>query len=467
MSAPLSEPARRALTRLAARSQAQARVPALSVALHRADRTLWTYQVGQTGTGAPLDADTRFRMGSVTKTFTAVLVLQCRDEGLLDLDDPLGAHLPVPAHGGTTVRRLLSHTSGLQREPHGDVWDTLRMPEVTPLLADLADAERVLPPGRRYHYSNLGPALLGHLVGRLRGATWHEVLADRVLTPLGLAGTGVLPTGPAATGYLVDAYSDHARPEPDADFRALGPACQLWSTAGDLARWAAFLADPATVDPDGAVLAAATVDEMRWPVTVTDDGDWNLALGLGLMLVPRPHRARQVGHYGAMPGFLAGAFGQYGGPDTPPALGAAVLGSSGTASAALDLVHDLLTQVVAEDPADIAPWRPGPPVPPAYRSVLGRWWSEGFGHDFCWRDGRLEARAAGAPADRPPSVFTPTDTDPDVLRTVSGREVGELLRLTRDAAGAVVRMHWATYRFTRDLQTFDGSPAAGGDPVGR
>ena len=84
--------------------QADARVPALSVALHRADRGLWTCTVGASGNPAhSLDADSRFRIGSVTKTFTAVLVMQARDDGLLDLDDPSGKHLDVPAHGQLAV----------------------------------------------------------------------------------------------------------------------------------------------------------------------------------------------------------------------------------------------------------------------------------------------------------------------------------------------------------------------------
>jgi CubicO group peptidase (beta-lactamase class C family) len=440
------------------RVQADARVPAVSVALHRADRPLWTFQVGDTGNGTALGADTQFRIGSVTKTFTAVLVMQCRDDGLLDLDDPLGRHLEVPAHGELTIRRLLSHTAGLQREPFGDVWDTLRPPAVDQLLVELARAERVLPPARRYHYSNLSLSLLGHLTGRLRGGSWEEVVVDRILGPLGLTATTVQPTARAATGFLVDAYSDYARPEPATDFGAVGPAAQLWGTASDLARWAAFLADPTTVDPDGAVLRAETVEEMRWPLTVTDETLWGTGVGLGLMLHPLPGRAMHVGHYGAMPGFLAGVFGGYGG-GAPAGLGCAVLGSAGTAEAVLELVHELLVAAVEADPADIAPWTPGEAAPAAYRSVLGRWWGEGFGHDFRWHAGRLEASGFGAPAGRPPSVFVPLPGQPDVLRTVSGREAGELLRLTRDEAGTVVRMHWATYRFTRVQETFDGVPA--------
>src|SRR4029450_9826584 len=101
------------LERLVRQTQADGRIPALSVALHRADRPPWTLQGGTAGTERALGGGPLFRMGSITKTFVAVLVMQCRDDGLLDLDDPLSAHLPVPSHGELTLRRLLSHTSGL------------------------------------------------------------------------------------------------------------------------------------------------------------------------------------------------------------------------------------------------------------------------------------------------------------------------------------------------------------------
>ena len=122
---------------------------------------------------------------------------------------------------------------------------------------------------------------------------------------------------------------------------------------------------------------------------------------------------------------------------------------------------------------------PGQPAPEAYRRCSGRWWGEGFEYVFSWHDGALRARGADAPAGRPPAVFAPLPDRPDVLRTVSGREAGELLRLTRDAHGTVVRMHWATYRFTRHQETFDAvrlpgrlltharadGPGTGGRPV--
>jgi CubicO group peptidase (beta-lactamase class C family) len=441
------------LSRLVRQTQAEARVPAVSVAVHRADRPLWTFQVGTSGTDRPLDAGTLFRMGSVTKTFTSVLVMQCRDEGLLDLDDPVGTHLPVPAHGELTVRRLLSHTSGLQREPYGDVWQAAVAPGTEQVLAELDRAERVLPPARRYHYSNLGLSMLGHAVARLRGGTWAEVLTDRILRPLGLSDVVVDPDERAAVGYLVDAYSDHARPEAPSDFGGIAPAGQLWTTAADLARWAAFLADPATVDPAGAVLKESTVDEMRWPITTTDPALWTVGFGLSLILVPQGDRIVHVGHDGAMPGFLAGAYGRRGGPGR--AFAAASLGSSGTAAAAIDLAHTLLRTDAAEFPPDIEPWTPGEPTPAPLRSVLGRWWSEGFEWIFTWRGGQLHARRAEEAGHKPPSVFDPLGGDE--FRTRDGGEAGERLRLHRDpATGVVTEMHWATYRFTRTQLTFDG-----------
>ena len=445
------------------KAQADGRVPALAVALHRADRDPWVLTVGDSGNPAhPLGPGTRFRIGSITKTFTGVLVMQARDDGLLDLDDPIAKHLSVPAHGDATVRRLLSHTAGFQREPYGDIWDTLRAPDDGEVLAQLDRAERVLPNGRRFHYSNLGFAVLGQLVAKLRGGTWSEVVTERVIEPLGLGATTLHPPREAAVGYVVDDFSDAARPEPQTDLGGAGPAAQLWSTAGDMATWGAFLADPATIDPNGTVLAAATLDEMRFPATVTHEALWLDGFGLGLIVEPQGRFVTHVGHDGAMPGFRAAAYGRRGGDGLPAGLGCAVLGSSGTARVINELVHDLLKLAVELDPAEISPWRIAPPAPAEYRSILGHWYSEGTPLVFAWHGGALQARLADGAADVPPAIFEPLPGRPDVLRTVSGRETGELLRLSRDSSGTVVRMHWATYRVTRVQDGFDGGPASAG-----
>ncbi|WP_163507616.1 serine hydrolase domain-containing protein [Fodinicola acaciae] len=417
------------------------RVPAVSAALVRKDRPVWTYEAAAPGYGRGVDA--QYRIGSVTKTFTAALVMQARDAGLLDLDDPVAKHLDVPQHGDHTIRRLLSHSSGLAREPYGDVWDTLDVPDTGQVLSDLARVESVLPTSRRFHYSNLGFAILGHLVARLAGGSWEELVVDRLIQPLGLTRTTVEPVEPVAQGYLVDVFSDRVRPEPHVNFGGVNPAAQLWSTAADMATWAAFLAMP-----DEKVLARSTVDEMVHPLMVTDETDWQRAFGLGLMVIPRGDRVVHVGHTGGMPGFIAGVY-----CDRTTGTGAAVLGSSGTAGQITVVPHKLLERSAELDPADIEPWVPGDAPPDELASVLGHWFTEGTEFTFSWTDGHLEARATGQPKQLPPAVFERVSRD--LYRTVSGREAGEQLRLTRDDAGKVTRMNWATYRVTRDQQTFD------------
>ncbi len=446
----------RSLQRLVRQTQASARVPALSVALRRNDRALWTFQVGTSGTQTALGADSRFRIGSITKTFTAVLVLQCRDAGLLQLDDPVSKYFDVPAHGDLTIRRLLSHTAGLQREPFGDVWDTLVAPDLDGLVQQLAHAEAVHPQARRFHYSNLGFAVLGHLAAKVLGGQWWPLVRERICVPLGLQATTFEPPPQAVTGYLVDAYSDNARPEPPTDFGAVSPAAQLWSTAADMATWGAFLADPASLDPASVVLSQATLAEMRWPLTPRHEGVWLSSIGLGPMLYPQSDRAVHIGHNGAMPGFLAAAYGRHGGPGNPGGVAAAVLASSGTAAEILDLPHRLLNESLAGDPMGIEPWAPGTPVPAELRSALGRWWGEGYEYIFRWSKGSLSASGVDDPEWLAPAIFAPLPEETDIYRTVSGREAGELLRLTRDADGEITVMHWATYRFTRRQETFDG-----------
>src|SRR5690606_22201243 len=126
------------------------------------------------------------------------------------------------------------------------------------------------PAGRRHHYSNPGMALLGLVVERTRGAFWFDVLEHEVLRPLGMDRTTYHPKAPHAQGYAVHPYADVVLREPHTDTGAISPAGQLWSTLTDLSRWCRFL-----LGETGGVLSPATVEEMRHPVLVDDEGgDW-------------------------------------------------------------------------------------------------------------------------------------------------------------------------------------------------
>ena len=443
---PLPAEVARGLDLMVAERQREWRTPGLASTVVRGGSPVWRGFVGATVVDRPEalpTPETQFRMGSITKTFTAVLVMQCRDDGLVDLDDRLEQHIPGTRHGALTIRRMLAHLSGLQREPVGEVWERPEGPSLGELLAGVDDAEAVLPPGRRHHYSNLAYALLGEVVARLRHDTWEGVLQQRVLAPLGMASTTPRRRAPYAQGYLSDPYADRLLPEPEFPGNAFAPAAELWSTVDDLGRWASFIADP-----PAEVLSADTLEEMCHPQVVYDLDAWTLAWGLGFMLHRRGERVL-VGHDGAMPGFLAGLAVR-----RPEKVGSVVLVNSSAGADPGGLAVDLALRVV-EDDADLPePWRAGPPVPPAYEELLGQWWSEGTAYAFAFRDGHLEARAVGSPRTRPASVFA--EEGPDRYRVVSGREQGEVLRVVRREDGSVARLYWATYPVTRTPQPFGG-----------
>src|SRR5919205_1392798 len=232
---------RRALLHRIAVAQAEGRAPSLVAAVVRGGRAVWTGARTSVEGHGP-DENVQYRIGSITKTFTAVLVLRLRDEGLLDLGDPLEKHLPGTGAGEATIAELLAHTAGLAAESPAPWWE--RTPgTLRPELSDVLGERPFLHPvGRRFHYSNPGYTLLGALVEEVRGAPWEDVLRREVLDPLGLHRTSTRPQAPHAGGWAVHPWADVMLPEPAEDLGRMAPAGQLWSTTGDLARFAAFLA---------------------------------------------------------------------------------------------------------------------------------------------------------------------------------------------------------------------------------
>jgi D-alanyl-D-alanine carboxypeptidase len=208
--------------------------------LVRDGELVWTDGYGDLD-GVPDLADRQYRIGSITKTFTAVLVLQLVRDGRLSLDDPASRVLGDVGYADRTLRALLSHASGMQSEPEGPWWERSIGVTWDELVAANDGAGAVFPDGQQYHYSNLGFALLGELAARVHGTTWWEAVQTRILEPLGMRRTSYLPEEPAAPGYSVDPYAGTVTAEPATDTLAMAPAGQMWSTIGDLALYAAFL----------------------------------------------------------------------------------------------------------------------------------------------------------------------------------------------------------------------------------
>lgn len=442
MPVPESLPATE-LDRLLHTAQAEQRMPSVSACVFRDGEIIWESVIGVADVAAsrPATTDDVYRIGSITKTFTAVLVMQLVGEGRIDLEEPLRTYLPE-APTGPTIRMALGHLSGLQREPPEEIWESMQPPSRAELIAGLEEAELVLRPGEQWHYSNLAFALLGEIVMRVSEEPYADALQRRVLDPLGLARTSLYPTGPKAAPYYVDPYTDIVRDEPDPEvMESTGAAGWLWSTAADLARWGMFLAEG-----NDAVLPKAALDGMARVQAMVDGERWSVGWGLGLELYRRGDRVL-VGHGGAMPGFLAGLAVHRG-----ERTGAAVLTNTGAGAAPEALALDMAVTALDALPRTPPLWEPAAAAPPELEGILGQWWTEGEKIVLALRGGRFRAELIGGPAGRSVSFFEPDGVDR--WRVAEGRERGELLRAVRGDDGTVTRMHLATYPLTRTPSTF-------------
>ncbi len=425
------------LERLVRQAQREKRAPSISAAVLRDGELVYETAVGVADVAADLEAtpDTQYRIGSITKTFTAAAIMQLRDAGKLDLEDTLDRHVEGAAHT-PTIRRLLSHASGLQRETQDDSWLTLRFAPPDELLETLAEAELVLPSGARFHYSNLAFALLGIVVERVSGLPYQDYVRERLFEPVGLTRVSFEPEPPAAKGYLAQPYADGVWDTIGVETGAWASAGQLWATAGDICRWGAFLADP-----DESVLASASAEEMRTVQAIDDHERWLSGYGLGLGLRRDGDRIL-AGHGGSMPGFIA----TLGFSATEKVVSVALTNESEADIS--DLGVALLGTTVEEWPVAPETWRIGEPPPGDVVPLLGIWFMEAARLVFRWQESKLEARFDGTPDWRPSSVFE-RETD-DRWRTVSGPEHGEALRIVRTEDGSVERMVWAGYPVTRE-----------------
>lgn len=401
------------------RAQAQGRLPSIVGATVENGKVAWSGIAG--GAGA---VDVQYRIGSITKTLTAVLVLQCRDDGLLDLEDRVGRHLPECGYPEATLWSLLGHSSGMQAEPVGPWWERNPGGPVAELLAANDRRGQVLAPGSAFHYSNLAFGLLGAVVARVRGQEWFALVEERLLEPLGMTRTTYQPDGEHAQGYSVEHFSGRLAREPHADTGAMAPAGQLWSTLEDLARWLDFLA---TGHPD--ILAPGTLAEMGGPAPFGEYG-----LGLRRLVV---RDRTYVGHTGSMPGFLAAAF-----VDPATRTGVVALCNATTGVVTDQLAKDLIT---GAEPYGGEPWAPSGPVPERAEELLGIWFWGNTAHELRWTNQLLELRTL-----EPAAVADRFVIEPDRIRGVDGYLLGETLEVARRPDGTVDHLECATFRFTRE-----------------
>ncbi len=413
--------------------------PGLAVAIVHDQTPLWVHSYGQAdlAAGVAVTENTQFRVASITKLFTAVAIMQLRDAGLLDLDDPVQKHLPafhlagVP-HPTITIRELLLQLGGLPREPLGTSWQDRVMPTREQLMDDLDRQEPAIPPETMWKYSNLGYAVLGQLVKAVSDERFEDYVLRHIAQPLGMAHTLVNPPEDLkgiATGYGYR-QADGTR-EPRAFMRMGGMygAAGVISTASDLARFAAFFLSEAPSD----VLSVETRREMLRVQAIYPD--WSGGQGLGFE-TRRVGNQSRIGHAGRAAGY-AGRL------DIDPVtkLGVVVL-INADENGPTRFVDQAFSALAGPVAAAEALGRPPVVADPAWSKFVGRYTNEGRDSEIVLVDGRLAWQDAGF--SDPARTRIPLEpVGGPVFKFTAGALVGEKLTFDLDGAGKVVSMHAA------------------------
>ena len=292
------------------------RIPALALAITDGDQVVWARGFGEARPGAPADADTLFRVGSVSKLFTDIAAVARHEAGELDLDGEVSEVLPgfqpadVPEAGGVTLRRLMAHRAGLVREPPvGHYFDDTD-PSLAATVESLNGVPLVFPPGTRQKYSNAGIAVVGRVLEHAAGKPFAEAVTEEVLAPLGLESSSFsLAAAPAERVAHATMWSYDGREFPAPDFPlGMAPAGSMVTSVRDLGRFLTLLAGgelPGVLDAD----ALAGMWRVQFPADAGDPDPSGFGLGFFVGTLEAPDAAgettshRIVRHGGAIYGY--------------------------------------------------------------------------------------------------------------------------------------------------------------------
>jgi len=307
------------------------------------------YGAADRALGQRVDTATIYHWASITKTLTAIAILQLRDRGRLSLDDHVTKWIPelrqvhdsFGAVDDITIRMLLSHSAGFQGPTwpwtRGQLWEPFEPTRWEQLVAMMPYEEILFPPGSRYSYSNPGFIYLARIIEQITGDPWETYVQKNILTPLGLTRSyfGITPYHLAASrsnNYTVTKDSA-GRVNVIANGRDFDPGITIpnggWNAPlGDMARYLAFLGGPAHGDT---ILARASLEEMwraRYLAVEPVAGEVTPAdsMGLSFFILWRGG-TRFVGHTGHQAGFRSFFY-------INPATGSGVVAAFNTANEA-------------------------------------------------------------------------------------------------------------------------------------
>lgn len=396
--------------------------------------------------------DSVFRAGSVSKLFNAVAVMRLVEEGKLDLDAPVPGELlpenPFPGEPPVTLRQLLSHRSGLQRESTVGGYFDPSEPGLAATVASLRGSALATPPTAKTRYSNIAPSLAGYLAAGAAGVSFEAWQGEHVFKPLGMTKSAWLrrevPGGEVIRSHMRVADASGGFSRQDAPLFDLGtlPAGNLYTTAGDLAKFVAMLAAEGDA-PGGRVLKAESLREM-WTPQIDPKGGYGLAFVLG------EWRGRKtVGHGGAVYGhsttlvFL---------PEEK--IGVVVLCNEDIANARTQRLANLSLSLMMEvKKGEKALERPAAePVSEAdLKALAGAWESQSF-----WLEIKAEGGALSGDYATQPVKITARNRDLFLLNSRIHDDAP--LTVERDAEGNVVALVSGIQRFTRVPENRPGIP---------
>jgi len=287
-------------------------LPGLSAGIIYDQELVWARGFGYADVEREIAATSRtiYRIASITKLFTNTAVLQLRDTGKLQLDDPITRYLSwfkvqnrYPDAPPITVRHLLTHTSGLSREAAFPYWTDGNFPTREQIRETLPEQETALPAETEWKYSNLALSLAGEIVAAVSGQDYVDYIEQHILDPLGMNDTYVRSPDPdhrqLATGYGRRLPDGHRGVSPFTDCRGITPAANMASTVEDLARFAMLHFRDGPADGEQ-ILRGSTLHEMQRVHWL--EPDWQAGWGLGFRIV-RQGSKTYVGHGGSLQGY--------------------------------------------------------------------------------------------------------------------------------------------------------------------
>lgn len=284
-------------------------LPGIVVGVVAGDELIWAQGYGHADlkTKKPMTPETKFRMASHSKLFTATSIMQLREQGKVRLDDPVSQHLPwfrvKPAgddDGVITVEQLLTHSSGLPREA-GDHWTTLDFPTADEIKSLIGDRQAAFAPSVRWKYSNLAYTIAGMVAEQASGMTWADYVQANIFTPLGMTSSSVdKDVDGMAVGYSVRSPHLPAREvQPFTDARGMASATGITSNVGDMAK---FVSAQFRTGKRGGnrILSSGSLREMHRIRSL--ENNWQTGNGIGFS-GRRLNNRVWLGHGGGYPGY--------------------------------------------------------------------------------------------------------------------------------------------------------------------